>query len=169
MRRSWRLGTSTPRASTTREDENLSREQGPVDNNIDEYVGNLTIINQQTDATSHTLRVAVRADINETAVDAILDLTSVDRIEGTGNGDTLVFVFLAREVIKSKSFDARVSKVAKIDSSSTSMQKAVDSDDVEAAGSRSSDLKEVTYGGSVERKRAQTVYDVTIPRMSPPP
>lgn len=43
------------------------------------------------------------------------------------------------------------------------MEKAVDSDDVEATGSRSSDMKEVSSGGSVERKRAQTVYDVTSP------
>lgn len=131
--------------------------------NIDEYVKDLTIVDQQTDATSHTLRVAVRANINETAVDVILNSTSEASHQGSGNGSTLVFVFLAREVTKSKSFDARVAKVERVDSSRTSMEKAADSDDVEATGSRSSDMKEVTYGGSVERKRAETVYDVTSP------
>lgn len=80
--------------------------------NIDEYVKDLTIVDQQTDATSHTLRVAVRANINETAVDAILGSTSIASQQGTGNGSSLVFVFLAREVIRARSFDARVSKVA---------------------------------------------------------
>jgi hypothetical protein len=43
------------------------------------------------------------------------------------------------------------------------MEKAVDSDDIEATGSKSSDVEETTYGGSVERKRSQVTYEVTSP------
>jgi hypothetical protein len=131
--------------------------------NIDDFVKNLVIVDQQADAASHTLKVVVRAEVNETAVDAILDSTSVASQQGTGSGSTLVFVFLARQATNDKSFDARVAKVTRIDSSTTSMEKAVDSDDVEATGNRSSQIQETTYGGSVERKRSQVSYEVSSP------
>jgi hypothetical protein len=54
--------------------------------NIDEFVKNLTIVDQQADAVAHTLNVVVRADVNETAVDSILDSTSVASRQGTGSG-----------------------------------------------------------------------------------
>lgn len=131
--------------------------------NIDEFVKNLVIVDQQADTASHTLRVVVHAEVNETAVDSILDSTSVASRQGTGSGSTLVFVFLAREATKAKSFDTRVAKVTRIDSSKTSMEKADDSDDVEATGNRSSEIQETTYGGSAESKRSQVVYEVSSP------
>ncbi|WP_158905909.1 hypothetical protein [Burkholderia sp. L27(2015)] len=131
--------------------------------NIDEFVKNLAIVDQQVDAGTHTLNMVVRAEVNETAVDSILDSTSVASRQGTGSGSTLVFLFLAREATKAKTFDPRVAKVTKIDSSKASMEKAVDSDDTEASGSKNSDIEETTYGGSVERKRSLVTYEVTSP------
>jgi sRNA-binding regulator protein Hfq len=131
--------------------------------NIDEFVKNLTVVDQQADAATHMLNVVVRADVNETAVDSILDSTSIASRQGTGSGSTLVFLFLAREATKAKAFDARVAQVTKTDSSKVSTEKAVDEDDTEATGSRSSDTEETTTGGSVERKRSQVTYEVTSP------
>jgi hypothetical protein len=131
--------------------------------NIDEYVKDLTILDQQVDSGTKTMSLAIRASVNETAVDAILNSTSAASRQGTSSGSTFVFLFLAREVTKEKSYDARVATVTKIDSSKATMEKAVDSDDTDAMGARTSDLEERTSGGSIERKRSLISYAVSSP------
>jgi hypothetical protein len=131
--------------------------------NIDEYVKDLTILDQQVDPATRTMSLAIRASVNETAVDVILNSTSVAAHQASGTGSTFVFLFLARTVTKQKSFDARVATVTKIDSSKATMEKAVDSDDTDATGTHVSDLEEQTTGGSVERKHSLISYAVSSP------
>jgi hypothetical protein len=130
---------------------------------IDDYVKELTVLDQQVDPASKTMSVAIRASVNETAVDAILNATSVAARAATGTGSTFVFLFLAREVTQEKSYEARVATVTKIDSSKATMEKAADDDDTDAVGTRTSDLEERTTGGSVERKRSVLTYAVSSP------
>lgn len=127
---------------------------------LDQYVQNLKIIDKSTDKDSKTINLVIRAMINESAVDAALGSTSEAVKQGTGKGSQFVFMFLSRQASSTKVYDDKRINVKLEEASTGSADKSIDTDNASASTSKTQSSSKTTTGGSVERKKAKTVYEV---------
>ncbi len=130
-------------------------------NNIDQYVQNISVVDKVIDKDAKQIKLVVRATINETAVDAALGLSSQAATQGTGQGAPFVFIFLARSASSIKAYDDKKTSVNKREKSSATEERNQQTEDTDAASSKSSDMEVNTTGGTVERKKSKITYEVT--------
>jgi hypothetical protein len=128
--------------------------------NIDSYVQNVTVIDKTVDKESKSIKLVVRALINETAVDATLGSMSQASKQGTGKGSPFVFLFVSRAATNIKMYDDKRVTVSKKEKGSVSEDKSVQSDNIDASSSKTMDMEKSTTGGSTERKKSKISYEV---------
>lgn len=128
--------------------------------NIDNYVQNVVIVDKDIDKNAKTIQLVVRAQINETAVDAAFAKTSQAANQGTGKGNAFVFLFMTRSGTSIKSYDNKKIVVKKNEKFNARQDKDVQTDNEEGQSSTSVDMEKSTTGGSVERKQSKVTYDV---------
>jgi hypothetical protein len=116
--------------------------------NLDQFVTNVRVIDQVVDEKTQTINLAVRATINATAVDGFMTQNSVAGTQATGKGNPFVFLFIARQAASSKAYDDKRVNEAISDKSVAQQDKSEITD-------------KTTSGGSTERKRAITTYEIT--------
>lgn len=127
---------------------------------LDQFVQNVTIIDKTADKDSRTINMVIRAIINETAVDAALGASSSASKQGTGKGSQFVFLFLSRQASMTKVYDDKKISV-KIDESASGVgEKSSDTDTASAVATKTQNSSKTTTGGSIERKKSKTTYEV---------
>ena len=129
--------------------------------NIDQYIQNINIIDKTVDKDTKSIKLVVRVQVNETAVDATLNSLSQASKQGTGKGTQFVFLFVSRTGTTTKSFDNKKITVSKKEKGSASEDKSQQTDEVDASSSKSMSMEKTTTGGSTERKKSQTSYEVS--------
>jgi hypothetical protein len=141
-----------------------------VETHLDEFTSDVVVSDTEFDKATSTLRVAVRGNVNVTAVDRYFASlgTSAQEMNKVSAGNSLAFLFLARRVESIREFDARVAQVNEHTTNSHDTRQ-----DHESAGQNGADAAEgtstetskvlttkVETGGSTTRKSAQIKYQV---------
>jgi hypothetical protein len=129
--------------------------------NLDQFVTNARVIDQVVDEKTQTINLAIRASINVTAFDGFLTQNSVAGTQATGQGNPFVFLFIARQASSSKAYDDKRVSVAISDKSVAQQDKSESLDESETSVSKTSISDKRTSGGSTERKKANTAYEIT--------
>lgn len=130
-------------------------------NNIDQFVLNISIIDKVVDKDSKSIKLVIRAKVNETAVNAIFDSLSRASNQGTGKGTPFAFLFVSRASTSIKTFDDKKITVSKNEKNSANEDRSQQTDDMDATSTKSIDIEKNTTGGSVERKKSKISYEVT--------
>ncbi|WP_146033017.1 hypothetical protein [Geothermobacter hydrogeniphilus] len=129
-------------------------------NNLDQFMS-YQIEGERNDKKNDRYSVAIRAKINDVAVD---DLFTRNSAAGSANDSQLSdfgSLFIARVQVQQKNYKKRVVDVTRSESSSVVEQTTGISNagDVDAVNTKDMTVKE--SGGSVTQKRAETVYEVS--------
>lgn len=135
--------------------------QNKFTSNIDQFVQNISIVDKVVDKDSKSIKLVVRATVNETAVDATLGSMSEASKQGTGKGTPFVFLFVSRTASSIKVFDDKRITVTKKEKSNALEDKSQQTDDTDASSSKSVEMDKNTTGGSTERKKSKITYEVS--------
>lgn len=155
----WRSYTSRFTQARTRL---LAAHQQQAEAKLDQFLSNVTVLDEAFDKKTGTLKLAVRAVVNDTQVDEFFSQLGGASKSG---GDLMAFVFLARQQDSVRSFDAKRTEVDQISVSTTAGESAIDSSEgaSEASGEQASVTKtnKRVSGGSTERKSDRIAYRVS--------
>ena len=143
----------------------FDKHRSEVAGNIGRYVLSSTILSEQQDKKAKTFTVVVRAEINSTLVQAVLDDGSATANTSSVNRSLLTFVFVARSQDSVQSFDDKVYRRADVTRSYDEKTREGESfrrSSVSTSGSRTeTDSVAVTTGGSVTRKSDNLTWKVS--------
>jgi hypothetical protein len=128
---------------------------------IDNYVTNIRVIDESVDKKSKIITIAVRATINETAVNATLGAMSVAGQQGSGEGSLFTFVFVAREAVSAKTKDTKRIDISQYEAAGTANESLAGTDTTASSSGEVNIVTKTTTGGSTERTATQRKYQVT--------
>jgi hypothetical protein len=140
---------------------NYERVKSEIINNINDFIIDHVILSEKTDEDAKRYKVVIRASINDTRLNAILDGNSAVSNTASDERSYITFVFVARAQTSVQSY--RDKEFLREDTS-----RSEDSKEYESTQSGSSDfVGEVntsqtrTTGGSVTRKADKETYDIS--------
>lgn len=128
------------------ESQNFEAIQDRIEANLDKFILNVTVLNEQDQASLHKYSVAVRVELNVAKLRNTLRGSSAVGKAANTEKSQLVYLFLGREVASVRAFDARVVKRAEV---STSLK---ESDHVTVRGSESESISNASVGTSTSVK-----------------
>ena len=131
---------------------------------LDLYMSGVRVLDTEVDEDASTITVVVRVSINVTAVEGRISQLSVAANTNTGEGSVFVFIFLARQASSTKVYEDKKVSVAVSESATSNQESAAISETEASVSTTTSEAEKTTTGGSVERKRAKTVYEVESPQ-----
>ncbi len=141
----------------------LAANQQKTEASIDQFLSNVSVVDEAFDKKTGAFQVAVRAVINETAVDDYFN-----RLGGGGKGaggELMAFIFLARQQDSVRAFDAKRTEVDQVAVSTVAGETSADTSDGggESSGEQASVTKtnKRVTGGSTERKSDRIAYRVS--------
>lgn len=140
---------------------NYEKIREKVESNLDNFITEYKIIDDDTDKGAKRYSVVIDAAINTIRLE--VELQKVSTVQNTAEEDRalLSFVFVAREVVSQKTFDARKTKRVVEEKSIEEQEEAhVDGEQI---GFASETLKDTTRttGGSTLQKSDQLKYEVS--------
>ncbi len=126
---------------------------------IDEYIIDYSILDEAVNKDTQLFSIAIRANINEAALDARLNTADSGPVS-SGGGQMFSFVFAARETATLKSFDDRKSAI-RMDESELDANRSGGMRGGGASVSESStSMNKITTGGSTLRQADDRTYRV---------
>jgi hypothetical protein len=128
--------------------------------NLDDYVIGITARGFKVMKDSKSLRVAYKATINTAAYQALLQSASPAQNIASGEGSLFSFIFVARQVVKQKSYDTRRTSVQKNELMNAAEESAQTDGGTSATSSSQTSASKMTTGGSQEQKADRMTYDV---------
>ncbi len=142
----------------------FDKHRGEFASNIGRYVLSSTVLSEQQDKKAKTFTVVIRAEINSTLVQSVLDDGSATANTSSGNRSMLTFVFVARSQDSVQSFDDKVYKRADVTGTHNVNTKEGESfrrNSIGTSGSKTeTNSIAVTTGGSVTRKSDNVTWKV---------
>ncbi|MEN3295406.1 MAG: hypothetical protein V7642_4659 [Burkholderiales bacterium] len=147
----------------------LSANQDAVNANLDQFMTNVTVIDEHFDGKSGTLKVAVRALVNETRVDDYFSQLSNAGKAKSGDGAIMAFVFLSRQQDSVKQFDVKRTRISELTVGTASGETTTENSRSQGANAADSSIEQASVtktaksvtGGNVERKSDRIVYRVS--------
>jgi len=140
---------------------NYEKIRNTVEADLDRYITDYRVIDDDTDKSAKRYSVVIDASINASLIE--VELQKVSAVQNTSSDEQslLSFVFIAREVTSRKSFDAKRSK--RVVEESTVEESEEAHVDGEQIGYASESLKDTVRktGGSTTQKSDQLEYDVS--------
>ena len=130
-------------------------------NNIDDFILNLRVLDENVDKKSKTITITVRGTVNETAVDAVFGSLAAAGQQSSGEGSYFTFIFVSRKEISSKTKDNKRIDVVQVKTASTANESMAVSDTSMTASSDSNSVVKKTTGGSTESSATKHVYEVS--------
>lgn len=141
----------------------LTANQAQAEAKIDQFLSNVSVVDEAYDRKTGALQLAVRAVVNETQVDEFFRQLGAGGKKG--GGELMAFVFLARQQDSVRAFDARRTDVSQVSVSTTAGENSVEASagNTEALGEQASITKtnKRVTGGSTERKSDKITYRVS--------
>lgn len=134
-------------ASGEAEAQNFDAIQDKVEENLDKFILNTTVINEQDQASQHKYSVAVRVELNLARLRNTLRASSSTGKANNAAKSQLVYLFVGREVASVRTFDARTlqrveAEVTRSGSAKGTERTAVQ---IEAGGSSQQKADDVSY------------------------
>jgi hypothetical protein len=125
--------------------------------NIDEYIIDYSILDESVNKDTQLFSIAIRANINDAAVDARLN-ASGQGPTSAADGQIFSFVFVARETSNLKSFSDRKTSITQAESDMSANQSGDMSGGGASVGESSSSTSKTTSGGSTLKKADERTY-----------
>ncbi len=125
---------------------------------LDSYIVDYRIVDERIDKTARQLTLVVSIAVNQAAFDAKLAEVSKAGAQLTGDGSTIAFLFVARQVASSKSFDEKRTNIEVKEGARDESRTGKGNINNAAATSDYKTINKVTSGGSVERKADEVAY-----------
>lgn len=140
---------------------NFEKIRAKVEADIDRYVTDYSVIDEDLDKKSKMFRIVIQATINSSLIE--LELQKVSAVQGATEDEKslLTFVFVAREAKVVKKFDQRKT-TRTVEESSEDQSESTSAEEGElrfSADSRKDKIK--TTGGSTVQKSDKIQYDVS--------
>jgi hypothetical protein len=107
---------------------------------LDNFITEVSVLDSSSNTDLNTCDILVRIKINEVAVNSKLSEKSAIGSVESGEGSTISFIFVGRQITSSKSFDEKRVNIKSVEETKTTYK--------------------ATTGGSTERKSAIEKYDV---------
>ena len=126
--------------------------------NLDQYLIDINILDESINEGSKLFSVAIRASINEAALNAKLNAANAGGYRA--DGEMFSFVFVAREVESLKSFDARRTDIRMDESQLSAHQQAAARGGAASIDESSTSMSKTTQGGSTLRKADELSYRI---------
>lgn len=140
---------------------NYMRVEAEIMKRLDQVVPNATVLDRKTIKTSKLYSVVLEAGIDDNLIEQIIQASSVkERSAGPRQDNYIAFIFVARELASSRSFDNKVTDVSSSRSEQRGSQTVSDSGDTVSASNTSEDTRVTTTGGNTERKANERKYRV---------
>lgn len=143
----------------------LTANQAQAEAKIDQFLSNVSVVDEAYDKKTGAFQLAVRAVVNETQVDEFFRQLGAGAGGKKGGGQLMAFVFLARQQDSVRAFDARRTDVTQVSVATTAGENSVDASagNTEASGEQASITKtnKRVTGGSTERKSDRIAYRVS--------
>lgn len=129
-------------------------------NNIDEYILNIRVLDENVDKKTKTMTLVVRGLVNETAVDAVFGSMAAAGQQDSGEGSMFTFIFVARQAVSANTKDAKRVDISQTQTASTANESMTASGNAMTANSDTNSLKKTTSGGSTKTSATQRQYIV---------
>ncbi|WP_423708597.1 hypothetical protein [Undibacterium sp. WLX3042] len=130
------------------ESQNFENIEAKVQENLDKFILNTTVINEQDQASLHKYSVAVRVDLNVAKLRNTLRSSSNVSKANQAAKSQLVYIFVGRELASATSYDARLFKRSAAEVESTASTKS---------GTQKAAIQ-VETGGSSTQKTDELAY-----------
>lgn len=127
--------------------------------NIDEYIIDYSILDEAVNKDTQLFSIAIRANINEAALDARLNAANSGPANSSA-GEMFSFVFVARETATLKSFNDRKTAISMDESEMSANSRGGLSGGRASVAESSSATKKSTTGGSTLRQADDRSYRV---------
>jgi hypothetical protein len=143
---------------------NYEKIRTKVEADIDRYVTDYQIIDEDTNKKSKRFRVVIQASINATLIDVELQKSSAIQQVPDDERSLLSFVFVAREATAVKKYDARRTQRMVLETNEDQSESTTAEDG--QLGFSAQGVKDIkkTTGGSTLQKADQIKYDVSNAR-----
>lgn len=128
--------------------------------NLDQYLIDISILDETVTQDSQLFSVAIRASINEAALNAKLNAAGTSASGNVGGGELFSFVFVAREVESLKSFDARRTDIRMEENELSANQQSAARGGAASIDESSTSMRKTTHGGSTMRKANELSYRI---------
>jgi len=140
---------------------NYEKIKSTVEAEIDKFVPDYNIIDEDVDKKAKLLRIAIQASINSRAIDIELHKVSSTHGESVKEQSYIAIVFVAREAKAVKKFKERKTEISTEDSSGDVTESTTaEEGDLSFSSESSRDLRKTTGGSSVQ-KADQVKWDVS--------
>lgn len=141
--------------------DNYERVKSKIIGNIDDFILDYVVLSEKTDEDAKRYRVVIRADINESRLNKVLDGNSAVKNTAGDARSEMTFIFVARVETSVKSYDGK--NFLQMDTSRSEGSEEYENTqgggvDFEGKVNTSETL---TIGGSVTRKEDKITYDIS--------
>ncbi len=128
---------------------------------VDQYLSNIRVEGEKRDKKADRYSIAIRADINDNAVDELFTRNSSMGSMDYNDASDFGSLFIARVQAMQKNFDAKRVDISKSEASSIVEEStgSSDSGSIDAVNTKNMSVKQ--SGGSTTQKRAETNYVVS--------
>ena len=154
----WKKYTSTFNAAKYKA---YMKMESDFTDNLDQFIASSHVIDEKNNSDDRKYTVAVKAVINDVAVDSKLSSASAAGNTGSGEGSLFSFIFVARDTAAVKSYDAKKTSISKSESASSSKENSAMSGSGMVAGESRKSISKTTTGGSTVRKADKMKYVVS--------
>ena len=127
---------------------------------IDDYIIELSVINEKIDDVAKRYTVFVKATINTAKFDAKLSEISNAGSMKSGSGSAFTFVFVARITDSVKSFDEKRTQVEMKEGSNYEKESGTQHDGSTVVSNENKNISKTTTGGSATKKSDRVVYKI---------
>jgi hypothetical protein len=127
------------------ESQNFEAIQDNVEQNLEKFILNATVVNEQDQTSLHKYSVVVRVDLNVAKLRNTLRGASSVAKASAAEKSQLVYLFVGREVASDRAFDARVFKRAEVEVTASGKATKHAAAQVETGGSSTQKSDEVAY------------------------
>jgi len=86
--------------------------ESDITSRIDDYIINLSIIDENVNSDTKKYRVVIKMIINDNELDAKIKSVSTANNENSGEGSSFSFIFVAREAASVKTFDKKIVQIS---------------------------------------------------------
>ena len=128
--------------------------------NIDDYLIEVNVIDEEVDEGAKRYSVIVRATINTTKFNAKLSEISTAGSQRSGSGSLFAFVFVARQEDSIKSFDEKRTQIEMKEGSGFEKESAIQQSGTALGDHEYKKISKTTTGGSTIRKSDQVEYRI---------
>ncbi len=153
----WKRYTANFNAAKTKAYRKIENE---ILGSLERYIIDVALLDEAVDKDAKTYSVVVRVTINDSAFNSALREASAAGSQESGEGSAFTFLFIARQAVAVKSYDAKRTQISQSESVNVAKEKTTVSEGRAVASDTKKSMTKSVSGGSTVRKADKTQYSV---------